>query len=488
MALDSRHPEYSTREADWRLMRHAHAGERAVKGAGNDYLPATAGQLLDWDSPLNVKDPTGQIKSSTVGQARYEAYKKRAEFPSYVTEAVEAMVGIICKKPAVIELPKSLEPLIARATLNGESLQLLLRRIYEAQLITGRIGLLLDLPANPGANIPYIATYEAENIINWDNGTRTEPALQTLNLVVLDESEYERNSEFNWEKKQKYRVLVLGDLVANESNGVYRQGLFVENTNFDESALIEPGIRGNTLEQIPFVFINTSDLLPEPCMPPLLKLANKCMTIYRGDADHRQALHLQGQDTFVIRGGDETKTYRLGAGSVVCVPIDGGATFEGVNSSGIPEQRETLQNDHRAAKEMSGQLIDTTSREKESGEALKVRVAAKTATLNQIVLTGAEGLQSSLRIAGIWTGMSPEQAEKEITVKPNLDFAEAGYTPADFLILTQAKREGLPITEEDLFNEAKKAGFTTVKDYEEAKLRLAEERAKVGDELLRGVA
>lgn len=418
---------------DWQLMRHVHAGERAVKDAELTYLPATPGHRLDG------------MAVGAEGRASYDAYKTRAIFPGYVTEAVKSLIGIMHHNPPTIELPVVMEPLRDKGTVNGESLELLLRRINEQQLIAGRVGILADL--QDGSPLPYIATYEAETIINWDNGQIDDPTLQSLNLVVLDESEYERVNVFEWVQKTKHRVLILGEVETNEESGVYQQALFEgAEVDFNPDAMIEPEIRANKLEQIPFVFINSTDLLPDPLKPPLLELGNLCLAIYRGEADYRQNLYLQAQDTFVIIGGNDDKTYRLGAGAAINLPLNGDAKFVGVNSSGLPEQRQSLENDKARAAQLSGQLIDTTSRAKESGEALRIRVAAQTASLPRIAMAGAEGLQTLLRIIAVWVGADPD----EVVVTPNLDFAEIGLTIADILQLTQAKAAGAPITDEDL--------------------------------------
>ncbi|MBD4208505.1 hypothetical protein GUH47_21445, partial [Xanthomonas citri pv. citri] len=54
-----------------------------------------------------------------------------------------------------------------------------------------------------------------------------------------------------------------------------------------DSDYIEPTIRGKTLNRIPFVFINSKDIVARPDDPPLLGLVNLALAIYRGDADYR---------------------------------------------------------------------------------------------------------------------------------------------------------------------------------------------------------
>jgi len=417
MGLASKHPAYSALIEQWQKCRDCYEGEDRIKAQGAQYLPPTSGQVMDG---LHAEEP---------GWRAYQAYKMRARFPDVFGEAVRSFVGALHFKPAVVELPPALEPLIEAATVQGETLQLLLRRINEAQLVTGRIGLLLDLPAQPvvGAALPRIATYDAENVINWDDGAPQDPTIQTLNLVVLDESGNERLPDLTWRMVQRFRVLVLGDPAANETAGIYRQAAFEgSDPQFNPAELIEPMLRGKVLEQLPFVFINSADLLSDPITPRLLGMANQCLGIYRGEADYRQSLYMQGQDTLVTIGptarGDKDEPTRIGAGAKIEVDLGGDAKFIGTNSSGIPEQRQAIENDKREAAEMGGQLLDTASREKESGEALKVRVAAQTATLKQVALAAAEGLQTLLRIAAKWVGADPMQ----VKITANLDFGDLG--------------------------------------------------------------
>jgi len=400
MGLATKHPAYNAQLEAWQKCRDCYEGEDKIKSEGAKYLPPTSGQVIDG---LHIGER---------GSLAYLAYKMRARFPDMFGEAVRSFVGALHFKPAVIELPSALKPLIEAATVQGESLQLLLRRINEAQLVTGRIGLLFDLPAEAvsGPVLPRIATYEAESIGNWDDGAVQEPVIQTLNLVVLDESGQERQPDLSWQAVNRFRVLVLGDPETNEPAGVYRQAVFEGEADpmFDPSRLFEPVLRGQVLDQLPFVFINSADLLSDPITPRLLGLANQCLGIYRGEADYRQSLYMQGQDTLVTigpTGRDKDEPTRIGAGAKIEVDLGGDAKFIGTNSSGIPEQRQAIENDKQEAAEMGGQLLDTASRQKESGEALKVRVAAQTATLKQVALTAAEGLQTLLRMEDAGRGL-----------------------------------------------------------------------------------
>ena len=456
ISVDSKHPAYTQFLPDWILMGHTNSGERTIKNNRETYLPTTSGMRQDG------------MNNGQMGRAAYDAYLTRAFYPSVVNDAVEAMIGVMHHKPPKIDLPAALEPMRERATVHSESMEMLLRRINEGQLIDGRIGLLLDLPGVSviGSVKPYIATYKAQDILNWDDGRREVLVAQNLNMVALNESEFERKNDFEWEFEGKTRMLILGDPNTNQpkGEGVYQVALFNANdTNFNAADLVMPSIAGNFLDKIPFIFINSKDVVPMPDKPPLLGLANLALAIYRGEADYRQALFMEGQDTLVIIGDTTDENRRTGANASINLPIGGDAKYIGVNSMGLIEMRQSLENDRAAADQRGGALLDSDSREKESGDALKIRVAARTATLNQIALAGAFGLEQLLKIAAEWMGADPEQ----VSVTPNLDFAGDELASRSLLELATAKGMGAPISNRTIHDQMSEKDLTKLTFEEE---------------------
>jgi hypothetical protein len=455
MGLDSQNPLYSAHVEDWRTMRDLYRGERVVKAAGETYLPATAGMRLDG------------MQAGQEGRAAYDAYKLRAVFHDYVREGVEALVGLLHQKAPSIELPAVMEPLRERATITGESLELLLRRINEEQLIPGRLGLLADLPLSPDPTnpLPYVAIYVAESIHNWDDGTYVE-GFNALNMVVLNESGFVRTDDFTWTMQEKYRVLQLGQLLENEAEGtaVYQQGVF-ETNGYTPAAMTVPLLRGAPLEQIPFVFINSKDIVAVPDEPPLMGLGRLTLAIYRGEADYRQNLYMQGQDTLVTIGGmrasngtpgESDEAVRTGAGSRIDLEMGGDAKYIGVGSQGLSEQREALENDKKRAEVKAAQLVNGQGSNAESGEALRTRLAAQTATLNQIALTGAAGLERVLRIIATWMGANPE----EVKVTPNIEFADFELSGQEIVYLMTARSMGAPLSKQSIHGLMVERGIT----------------------------
>ncbi len=465
MNLTATHPLYIDYTPSWLQVRDAYAGEDSVKLKGTAYLPATSGMVADG------------MGTSQPGLAQYNAYKTRAVFPDLVKQAVEAMVGLMHRKPAEIKVPKGMEGMLQNATLNGESIQVLLRRVNEEQLLTGRIGLSIDVPDNAGPTVlPYLCTYYAESIRNWDTSKDVE-GRDRLSMVILDESGFKRDENLNWQLLTAYRLMVSGATATEIGalSAAYATGTSENGDDLLPETLLVPTLGGRPLDQIPFVIIGSKDLLHKPDVPPLLSVARLAFTCYRGEADYRQALFLQAQETLAIIGAsepDDGETRRVGAGSVIELPIGGDAKYVGVSAAGLAEQRSALENDYGRAASAGSQLLEARGKSAESGDALRVRVAARTATLSNIAIAGAAGLEEALRIAAKWRGLNPD----EVSVKPNLDFTEEAFNIQDLVYFMDARERGVPLSLESIHNYCKKRGITD-EQFEEELLKIVKEQA-----------
>ncbi len=444
--LASTHPQYDCRVRQWERCRDTLAGQDAIKSrnGGMCYLPPTAGMILD-----------GMNGCDALGYQNYQAYLCRAHYYAFCSEAVDLALGMLWNKPPVIEGLKGtpLEYLETRATHEGESLERLLYRINEAQIGTGRIGIFADMPAGEtgGPPQPYISMYNEYSIINWDASFTGELASEKLNLVVLDESGPKRVNTFQWEDWTQYRVLSLGPIDTNETIGGYKQGVFASSGQapvFDESTLFAPVAQGRPLDEIPFVFINANSTTSCPQDPPLLSLADATLYLYRLQADYSAELHGQTSATLVTKGltktpKDEKKPQRLGVGGHVDLGSnkEADAFFLELSGKGLPELRAAVSDAKSHCRERSGEVVDQSSRGRESGNSLEQRISVRTATLHSIAQHGAEGVTKLLHILGKWLGMAPEAISK-IAVKPNNVFSVPSFNGVDLLALSKVKLSG----------------------------------------------
>jgi hypothetical protein len=475
MALPDLHPEYVNRLSEWMQLSDTYEGERAVKSKRLDYLPATEGMVQD-----------GMTTPTAPGWRDYDAYLMRAYFHDVVKDAVKAMVGIMHNKPAVIKLPTRLAGMMDKATIQGEGLQLLLRRINVAQLLFGRCGLLADAPQGVDVDkaLPYISFYDPIRIINWDAGRLNEGRNQ-LELVVLDESGYRREG-FTWKTEKKYRVLTRGGPESLESGwerppegSPFAVCVKVNDTSMPIlEDFIYPSIGGKTLDDIPFVFVGANDLVPEPEVSPLLGLSNLSLVIYRAEADYRQTLYLQGQSTLVIVGGavDEAApdALRVGNKGVIDLRIGGDAKYIGPTGGGLGEMRQALKADQDEAQALGVAFLDVGQARGESGEALRIRVAARTTTISSVAQCGGQGLEQILRFCAEWVGEDPD----EVVVAPTTDFADQTVAGAALLAFMQAKQLGLPLSLRSMHRMMQMNDMTEM-DFEQENDQIEEEAASM---------
>lgn len=468
-ALSEKNPYYIQREIDWIMARDAYGGERYIKEKQEEYLPPTAAMNADGMS-------YGQV-----GWNAYQAYRTRAVYHELVKPALMAMLGVMHRKPPDIQLPPKLEDMREKCTFNGESMAWLLQKINEQQMLMGRCGTMCDVASGAGpTSLPYIVLYNAEDMINWDSSkVGDDKGLRNLQLVVLNETTFERRSGLAWIQMMRYRVLAMAGDVRDAWPGIMaadNQYVAAEVRHTQEVAeqdFIVPTLAGRDLNAIPFVFIGPRDLVPEPDMPVVMPLVRLALAIYRTEADYRQALFMQGQDTLVVIGqqadASAGKT-RTGAFGSIDLPIGGDAKFIGATSEGISDLATSIQNDLRQGAQLGAQLLSERGNEAESGDALGIRVASRTATLTTVAKAGAGGLQQILRHAAVWVGADPDK----VIVTPNLDFMEDTANAQDAVYLMTAKNMGMPLSKPSIHGWLQRNDFTTM-TYEDEVQAIADE-------------
>lgn len=413
MPVDSKHYDYETHIDDWLMMRDVEAGARIVKDKGETYLTKPLGFTTQGDG----------------GEVMYTAYRDRAQVPDIMPPTLAGMVGVIHRVDAQIEGLEEGKPLNSfweKCSRDGLTLEAFHRRITTEILLTGRYSIFVDVAQDGEADaLPYFVGYTAERLINWSDDAR--------NLFVLDESTKEQGTEdsdeFAWNDVKKYRVLRLQD-------GVYSVQTY-ENT--DPKEQVDPQVRGGeALKEIPFVVANGRELSMAIDQPPLIGVANATLAIYRLDADYRHQLYSSGQETLFISGQTDDLPRVVGAGVIIGLPPQSTAAYVGPSGSGMAAHRIAIMDERQAAVAAGVRLFDTQGRSAESGDALRLRASAQTATLTTIAQSSAAALEKALRFAAQFVGQDP----KEVVVKPNLKFVETTMTPREAADLVTVWQSG----------------------------------------------
>jgi len=418
-----RHPDLVRMSDDYQEMRDCRAGATTIKAEGQKYLPM----------------PDGFRAQNDGGAGMYESYKKRAQFPDIVSPTVLGMVGIVHSREAQIEgleEGSALEYLWEKATPDGLPLEVLHRMITEEILTLGRVALFADPPAEGGE--PLIALYKAESLINWSD---------SRDFFVLEES-YRIRTGFSWDDRTRYRVLRLVDdryvVVVLDKDGTPQTVGSAEDTEDQEDRSTEasPVARGGqALEEIPLVVAGSRDLSLEPDEMPLIGVARAATAIYRLDADYRHQLFMAGQETLFVSGLDvKDAPDFVGAGVIVCLPENASAQYVGPSGEGIDSHKTAIDDEREVAAAAGSRVFETGQKgQAESGDALRIRARAGTATLVSVALSSAAALERILRHCATMVGADPES----IVVTPNLDFVDAKMTPDEAAKLMELWLQGV---------------------------------------------
>jgi hypothetical protein len=412
------HPEYVERISEWQLMRDAIRGTTAVKEEGEEYLPMPSGFAA---------------QQSTAKTNLYESYKMRAEFPEIMQPAVQAMVGVIHQTEIKIDLPEAMMPIWECATKDGLPLEAFHRRVTAEILETGRYAILADAPEE-GAT-PFLSGFRAEALLNWDEKNR--------NMFVLDESGLMREG-FTWVYRNQYLALTLED-------GVYVGRRYDQGGDLVGEELQPTTAKSDPLGIIPLVVVGPRDLSLKPETPPMIAIARAAIKMYQLSADYYWQLFMSGQETLFTLNAEAPTA--IGAG--VCwslKPIDQGQTVDakyvGPAGVGISSHRLAIQDAQEAAANAGARLFNSGAKAAESGDALRIRYTAETASLISIASASCAAMEAALRHVAVMMGLDPN----EVVVTRPKSLVDQLMTPEEMSAL-MGLADGGKISDETLYEQ-----------------------------------
>ncbi|MGJ8525188.1 hypothetical protein LMG33818_000896 [Halomonadaceae bacterium LMG 33818] len=406
------HPAYYEYLPQWQRMRDAVAGEEAIKTADNLYLPKTDGQLM--------LESRGKIDGGIDPKEFYKSYKQRAVYPLSVKDAIRSMMGLVARQTPEISMPSGLTSMEENATADGFGLKQLWLRVVREILITGRCALYGDVDDN---GLPYIATYSAENAINWkteDVGGRCD-----LTLAVFTEAySADTDDEFSHECMTAYRVIDLYDgklrvrLMDENATPLgdeYSPGLY-DNSVLDDSQQI------SGIDFVPVIYAGSTDTSPDVDEIPLLSMANASLKYYQLSADYFEALHKTAFPQAWCATNDDFKVDLAGPGTLWQVGQGGQFGYLEISGSGLSETRQSMESQRAMALEAGARVMDIGV---ESGDARQARQNDQYATLYSIAINAAEAVETMCRYLATMLNRDPS----EVTFSIDPDFSDVQTNP-----------------------------------------------------------
>jgi len=464
MPIQSTHPDYNAWVGRWTTCRDAVEGSYAIKLAGPKYLPMLSAHF-----------------QPVVGHKQYEAYKDRALWFGATDRTLNGYVGAVMRRDPGYVVPDLIQSRLEDITDAGQNATEFIHSQVKELLTTGRYGLLVDKAAEDvvEGEPAFIKLYYPENITNWvcdKDGC--------LLAVVLKESIFipKDGDPYDLEERTQLRELV-------KLPEGYTVRLWVQKKNSDgfladeyelAAPPVQPTLRGNAIEDIPFVFVSCDKDSMSCSKPPIMDLVDANINHYQLDADYRHGLHFTALPTPVFTGVDEGKDYFLG--SEVAINLrnpDCKAFFLEFQGMGLSAIKEAMEERKSQMASLGAALIQNsrTGKGVETAEAAKIQHAGETSLLSTVVSRVEEAMEEALGLVAAWEGLTVTDEGIEITI--NRDFIDATLAAADITAMVGAWQAGtLPVTE--LYWNFQRGGVlnpaTTVEVYEAAVTKMAADK------------
>jgi hypothetical protein len=414
MTVKYQRPEYDKMVARWKRCRDAIAGQDAVQGAGEAYLP----KLKEQDA----KD--------------YTAYVKRAVWYNASWRTMYGLVGMMFRKPPKNEVPAGGEDLLEDVTLSNVPIEQFEKNVCIELLSVGRFGVMVDFPSYDGSqritvveaqrqNLrPVLRGYCTESIINWKTSLVNNKTV--LSMVVLAETASIPKDEFEDQAENRWRVLDLDFGFG----GIYRvrQYRINEFTGKDELlSTVYPLMNGKPMTDIPFYIFGVDGFATEVDEPPMIDLVDVNLSHYRSTADYEHGCHFTGLPTPYVCGyngvdentGKADQDFYIGSSKAWVFPdpqtkVD----YLEFSGQGLTPLKENLDRKESQMAILGARMIAAEKKQAETATTAGIHRTGENSVLASIAVSVSLGMTQVLDKFMEWAG-----SKGEVKTEINREFA-----------------------------------------------------------------
>jgi hypothetical protein len=375
MPIDTKYKGYDLAIEKVETVRDFANGEFTVKSKGEKYLPRLGGQSND----------------------AYNAYKLRGYVMPSVEPTSSAIIGSIMRRDPVMELGEA-KYLIDNADGEGTDLVQMVSDMIKELNLAGGAGYLVEFDNE--LNKPVIKQYSKESIIN-----------QSKDFIVLSQEYSVPNDKDKFKPETKIEYLEL----TFDKDGKYIQNLWRQSKQgWNIVDVVEPNIRGEKLDFIPFVECTRGGKTLKNSDPILLHLASVNADQYRLSTDQRHGLHWTALPTMFLFGDirDEdgkSKQVKVGAGSSNHIPdTDARAELLEFTGAGLSSIKSAVDDDINTMASIGATMLSSGGGGVRAAETARIEAGSETATLSTIANAVDNSMMSLLKIVNIWLGSKTE--------------------------------------------------------------------------------
>jgi hypothetical protein len=422
---DSLHEQYVEFLPVWQKCRDAREGQRAIRKGGVKYLPSLIGQET----------------------AEYNKYRDRANFFNATGRTVEAMSGLVFRKPMTWEVPAAVEPWLEDITLSGETLTDFAETCVVETITVARDAILVDMPrvandltraqAEAQQIRPYLSLYKTESILNWEMG-RVNNVYQYVNVWLAETYKNQKG-----EIAEQIRQLRL--------DGIYFQDIWqkADNGEWFVSETIVPVKNGANITEIPFYPISPRKTTLEVTAPPIESLADVNIAHYQNSADLENGAHIAGQPTPYATGLQDDESGPIYIGSSTFLTFSNENTKVGFlqcGSEGFATLEKLMDRKEQQMAALGARMLAPEKKDAEAAQTHEIKRGGESSILSSTCGVIERQIEKALRFAAEWQGITGE-----ISVELNRDFFPPSFTGSDLTAWVAARQAG-EISKETLFN------------------------------------
>lgn len=373
------HRTYQSRRTQYDRIRHALDGQDAMRE----------------NAALYLRRPEGLTKTE------WENYVRGAPFYPVAESTTRAAVGLCFRKPPSFTVPPRLEPMLRRASYDGNSIEVLSEFLLREIVTVGRVCALLDFPINEGQldslSVPHISTFQAEDIRDWKMGlVGGEKRLTMLRL-------HEFNEDLEDTGTEQHLVLELDPLLTIRRFHIKR-GADGNAIEMEIHEPIVPTVNGKTLAFIPAIVFSPYNLSPDTEKPPLLDLVDTNIQHYQHSAELAHALWMSSMPTPVVTGSlsEDQKPRAIGPGTIWFLPQGATAQYLSAPSDAHASLRTAIQDTEMRMNALGATMILSGQRRQETAETASMRYQNDTSMLLSSITMLEAGLRTLLSWAADW--------------------------------------------------------------------------------------
>ena len=428
MPVSSLHPQFAYWKEAIFDCRAAFEGGRVIKQHGQRYLPQLKDQPMD----------------------EYNAYKNRALFFAITSKTVSALVGMVMARSPIVKHSEAMAPYFTERQ-GAQFLEICSTTIQEVQLMGG-YGLLIDAPPE-GTDLPQIARYPRESVINWQVDDDGRPTLVILKEVVVRSKQ---GDQYEQEEVVQYRRLWL-------RGGVYQVDVLNEKGEQLEPTVV-PTVRRQPMDHIPFYMLNPLGVSMEMMKPPMLDIVDLNISHYRTSADLEHGRHFTGLPTPVVSGIEAGSQLYIGSSKAWVLPDpQAKAIYLEFTGQGLLSLEKALQEKQGQMASLSARMIDNSKRGSEAADTVRLRFMSETAGLITTTRSVEDGLNQ------VYAEIAEIMGEPAPSIQMNKEFMDARLSAADLTALVKAYLEG-GISKDTLVYNLRKGDIISPKQEDQAEM------------------